>query len=87
MPQQSREFTEISRPPTADETPTKHRPTMSSDRAIGLEIKAIPVKSGSMALASDASGELIPFSSHEAPEMPMSIYATLGWDDEVDELS
>jgi len=70
---------------TADETPTKDRAIGQSDRPEALGSEATPNKPSSIASRSEYSQNPTP--PPQAQETTMSIYATLGWDDEIDELS
>ena len=71
------------------ETPTKNRTTYPFDKAEDPVIEATPVhilsteKAYSAPLDDKKAG--VPSSHSKEPQM--SIYASLGWDDEVDELA
>ena len=71
------------------ETPTKNRTNYLFDRAEDPVIGATPVQITSTKQASNAPLDDreadVPSSQSRAPQM--SIYASLGWDDEVDELA
>ena len=72
-----------------DETPTKNRTNYLFDRAEDPVIGATPVQIISTKKAYNApldDREADVPSSH-SKEPQMSIYASLGWDDEVDELA
>lgn len=72
-------------PLPAHKTPTKHRAHDGADQAAALGIEATPIQLSRVAPTSEKP--LKPTASPQAQEAPMSIYASLGWDDEVDELS
>lgn len=77
-------YSEGSWPSTAHKTPATNRPFCQPDQAEALGIEVTPVKLPPIALTFESPREPPP---HLAPETSMSIYASLGWDDEVDELS
>ena len=71
------------------ETPTKNRTTYPFDRAEEPVIEATPIQILSTSRASSAPMDErqadVPSSHSKEPQR--SIYASLGWDDEVDELA
>lgn len=81
----STSFPAPSSPSETHATPTKHRTVYRPDRVLPLEIEATPIKASCVAPKSENGQKVPPLPPVQ--DMPMSIYASLGWDDEIDELS